>query len=105
MKITYRAKNICATICIQVVSDINESLVDLIIDLQNKGFRYCKSPIPLSFPNKDNTTTSYFYRDGTDKFGLKELKEIDKFISDSRNIIKKYDNDFSARQIYLIDND
>ena len=105
MKITYRTNHSIYGIGIQVVSNVDEDLTKLIGELTNIGFKYEKSRIPLSFKNKDNTTTAHFYRDGSDLFGLKTTNEVEIFVFDSKKILKKFDKTFKYRKLYYYDND
>jgi hypothetical protein len=90
---------------IQVTSKVDEDIKPLIQELVTKGFRYERSRIPLTFPNKDNTTTCNFYRDGVDVFASKTIYEVREFINDSSPILKSYDSTFDDTKCYLYDNE
>ena len=105
MKIIYGTKGTAATMGIQVTSKVGEDITMLIAELTAKGFKYVKSPVPLSFKNKDNTTTCHFYRDGAGMFGIKTLDELLRFQNDSAPILKSYDSTFQKTKCYRYDND
>jgi hypothetical protein len=105
MKIIYGSKSDAKGMGIQVTSKVDEDMSGLIAELTAKGFTYVKSPIPLSFKNKDNTTTSHFYRDGSQLFGLKTIDEIYSFINDSVAILTSYDGTFNATKVFPYVND
>ena len=105
MIISYRTKNTVHSMGIQVISKVDEDIKPLIDKLVKKGFRYEKSRIPLFFPNKTNTTTCNFYRDGIDVFAEKTIYEVHEFINDSAPILKSYDRTFDDTKCFLYDND
>ncbi len=103
MKITYRSKNTPTGIAIQVDGKLNEDIKDLIPILINKGFKYEPSNIPPSF-NHGNIT-HYFYRNGSDVFGLKTPDELQSFIEDSADVLISFDETFNPTVMYSYDND
>jgi len=105
MEIKYATKDSQYTMGIEVTSKVDEDITGIITELTDKGFRYEKSRIPLSFPNKDNTTTGYFYRDGSKPFGIKTVAEVVAFANDSCEILKKYDKKFKKTKLYQYKND
>jgi len=105
MKIIYGTKDSHYSMGIQVTSQVDEDITPLITELTEKGFVYEKSRIPLSFPNKANTTTLHFYRSGSRPFGLKTLDEVNAFVDDSHVILKRYDKTFKKTRLFPYDND
>jgi ribonuclease HIII len=105
MKIIYGTKDTAYTMGIQVTSKVGEDITILIAELTDKGFKYVRSPVPLSFKNKNNTTTCHFYRDGAGMFGIKTLEELLKFQNDSYPILKSYDSTFKKTKCYTYGND
>jgi hypothetical protein len=105
MKIIYGTKDTAATMGIQVTSLVGEDITMLIAELTSKGFKYVRSPVPLSFKNKANTTTCHFYRDGAGAFGIKTLDELLRFQNDSDPILKSYDDKFQKTKCFRYDND
>ncbi len=102
MKITYRTKTTPYGIGIQVDSEPDEDITNLIDKLTDKGFKYIKSNIPPSF-NK-GIQEHNFNRIGSDVFGFKTPDELHEFVIDSADILILFDGTFNPTVMYTYDN-
>jgi hypothetical protein len=107
MEITYRTKDAAASMGIQVnyKPDETPNLEALSTEMVALGFKHQKSGIPESFRNKSGTIECYFYKDGSQVFGLKTDEEILDFVALSAPVLKKYDKTFKKKSLYYYDND
>lgn len=92
---------------IQVNSKPDESqqLEALTTEMVALGFKHQKSGVPEAFRNKSGTSECYFYKDGSNVFGLKTDEEILDFVAVSAPVLKKYDKTFKKKSLYYYDND
>jgi hypothetical protein len=106
MEITYRTKDAAASMGIQVnyKPDETPNLEALATEMVALGFKHCKSGVPAEFSRKGEIEC-YFYKDGSNVFGLKTDEEILNFVAVSAPVLKRYDKTFKKKSLYYYDND
>ena len=106
MEITYRTKNSASGIGIQVDLNVNDPFETTRIEslkevMTAKGFEYKQDNIPPEI--NGGKKTCYFYRNGSELFGLHTDEEAQQFIKDSLPILKAFDKKFK-KTLYYYDN-
>jgi hypothetical protein len=107
MEITYRTKDQPCSMGLQVNSTPDEAqkLEALATEMVALGFKHMKSVVPAEFRSKSGTSECYFYKDGSNVFGLKTDEEVLNFVEISAPVLKKYDKTFKKKSLYYYDND